>query len=229
MEVLHGPFFRDDLGSVLTGKTTSFTTPETLLPGEQYLWGVIGLSGGRSGTSTILQVVLHWRECDPAAFMAPELMSPANHATVSTLDPSLYWDYPGDCVPPNYFLDFSTDPTFASGNQGGILPSSDPSSRASEILVDCTRYYWRVAARSEDGSITGPASDTFTFRTNTGGCEVEPEHLIKTASRGGSGKTCVPYLKLDHCQVRCLRVVFPPQAGRWRMASANPVNPGLRM
>ena len=181
VEVLHGPFFRDDLGSVLTGKATSFTTG-TLLPGEQYLWGVIGLSEGTPGPSPSYRLFYTGENCDPAAFVAPELMSPANHDAVSTLDPSLYWEYPGDCVPPNYFLDFSTDPTFATGNLGGTLPSSDPSSRASEILADCTRYYWRVAARSLDGSVTGPASDTFTFRTNVGGCEAEPEHLINGIS-----------------------------------------------
>ena len=32
VEVLHGPFFRDDLGSVLTGKATSFTTAEHFFP-----------------------------------------------------------------------------------------------------------------------------------------------------------------------------------------------------
>ncbi len=181
VEVLHGPFFRDDLGAVLTGKATSYTTG-ILQPGEQYLWGVVGLSGESRGPSPSYRLFYTGSNCDPSAFLAPELMSPADHDTVSTLDPTLYWDYPGDCVPANYFLDISTDPTFATGNMGGSLPSSDPSSRASEILADCTRYYWRVAARSADGSVTGPASPTFTFRTNTGGCEPEPEHLINGIS-----------------------------------------------
>lgn len=181
VDVLRGPFFRDNLGSTLTGKVTSFTTP-ALLPGQQYLWGVTGISGGTLGPPPAFRLFYTGETCDPAAFLAPELMSPANHATVSTLEPLLYWENPGDCVPANYFLDFSADPTFVTGNLGGTLPSSDPSSMPNETLSDCTRYYWRMAARSADGSVIGPVSDTFTFRTNTGGCEPEPEHLINGIS-----------------------------------------------
>jgi hypothetical protein len=102
-------------------------------------------------------------------------MSPADHSTIATLDPSLYWEYPGDCVPAGYQLEFSADSTFATGNMGGALDSPDHSGRASPILADCTRYYWRVAARSEIGGAVGPASPVFTFRTDTGSCSEEPE------------------------------------------------------
>ena len=173
VDVLRGPFFKDNLGTTLTGEVTSFTP--TLLPGQQYLWGVTGLSGGTLGPPPAYRLLYTGAACEPSAFLAPELLSPANHATVSTLEPTLYWENLADCVPANYFLDLSADPTFVTGNLGGTLPSSDPSSRPSEILADCTRYYWRVAARSADGSVIGPVSDTFTFRTNTGSCDPDPE------------------------------------------------------
>lgn len=174
LEILRGPFFTENIGSLLPGDTTSFTT-STLSAGGQYMWGVRGVSEGVIGPAPVYRMLYIGTGCETASLLAPELMSPADHSTISTLDPSLFWEYPGDCIPAGYQLDFSSDPTFATNNWGGELNSSDHSSRSSEILTDCARYYWRVAARSEIGGVAGPVSPVFTFRTDTGSCSEEPE------------------------------------------------------
>ncbi len=218
LEILRGPFFTENIGGLLPGNTTSFTT-SPLTQGGQYLWGVRGVSSGEIGPSPSYRLFYIGTACEPASLLAPELMSPADHSTVATQDPSLYWEYPGDCVPAGYQLDFSADPTFATGNLGGTLSSSDPSSRASEILADCTRYYWRVAARSTDGSVTSPVTETFTFRTNTGDCEPDPDPLIN----GISGRVWE-----DLCSIPEIGPVPSPLPAGCVSSTSGPVADGIR-
>jgi len=114
LEILRGPFFTENIGSLLSGDTTSFT-PGPLAPGGQYMWGVIAISEGTLGPPPAYRLLYTGTVCDPASVLAPELMSPADHSTIDTLDPILYWEYPGDCIPAGYQLDFSTDPLLPPG------------------------------------------------------------------------------------------------------------------
>ena len=93
---------------------------------------------------------------------APQLLSPDNNSTVSTLQPEFDWaDYPGAS---SYYLQISTDQNynFLLLDSAG-LTSSNYSSPAG-ILNDSSTYYWRV--KSINVSDTTDWSTSYSFATS---------------------------------------------------------------
>ncbi len=170
VELSTGPFFSDSLGGVTSGETNTFTPMSALLPGKTYRWGVQGISDGMFGPFAGYRYFFTGEACDPASFVAANLLSPADHATVADLNPTLTWAYPDDCLPPGYRVDLSTESAFADTSLAGGTGNPDTRWGPGDPLEDCTQYFWMVRAVSTDGTVLGPASPTFTFRTNTGGC-----------------------------------------------------------
>jgi hypothetical protein len=176
IELSTGPFYTDNLGGATSGSTNTFTPYNDLEPGKTYRWGVQGISYGVLGPFEGYRYFFTGDACDPAAFVAAELLSPADHEMVSELNPTLTWNYPDDCLPPGYRIDLSTESAFADTSLAGGTGNPDTRWGPGDTLEDCTQYYWMVRAVSTDGTILGPASPTFTFYTNTGECAAPAGH-----------------------------------------------------
>jgi hypothetical protein len=167
-----GPEFLDELG----GDTSSTTwTPSPLEPGKEYRWGVFAFAGGASkfaGSRYFFTGPIC--ECDPDSLLAPTLIGPSG--TIGDLEPTLLWDYPGDCSPQSYRVDLSTDPTFEDTSLSG--GTGNPSSRwgPAEKLQDCITFYFRIAVACEmpgGETILGPYSAVQSFTTAESLC-IEP-------------------------------------------------------
>lgn len=184
IELSTGPFYTDNLGGATAGASNSFTPYNDLEPGKTYRWGVQGISYGVFGPFEGYRYFFTGEACDPAAFVAAELLSPSDHEMVNELNPTLAWDYPDDCLPPGYRIDLSTESAFTDTSLAG--GTGNPSTRwgPGEPLEDCTQYYWMVRAVSTDGTVLAPASPTFTFYTNTGDCAL-PAGWETSVSIGG--------------------------------------------
>gem|GEM_PF-1201303 len=166
-----GPFFTDDLGGEVSGATTSWTPSTPLQPAAEYAWAVNPLVGSTAGPVAGFSYFFTGPMCYPGTFVAPVLLQPANGAVVNEYSPTLIWDYPDDCLPAGYAVHLSTDPSFSDMSLSG--GTGNPSTRwgPGHNLIDCTRYYWRVAPIT--GTTLGPFSETFTFRVETTACPPE--------------------------------------------------------
>lgn len=110
--------------------------------------------------------------CAADAFVAPNLLYPANSAVITDSWPELIWDYPQDCTPEEYLINLSTTADFSDTSLGDWTTTGSPFPRwlIWPPLDDCTTYYWKV--RALNGDTPGPASSTFSFRTDlTGACQ----------------------------------------------------------
>jgi hypothetical protein len=96
---------------------------------------------------------------------------------IHTLRPAFIWygdyAYTHACMPTGYRFELSLDPSFGSTVAAFDAPD-DPSFgwigwTPDSDLVDCTNYYWRVAAKN--GSTNGPFGNQ-TFRTQVGTCVI---------------------------------------------------------
>ncbi len=183
VELSTGPFFMDNLGGATNGKLNTFTPFNELLLGKMYQWGVQGTSEGVLGPFAGYRYFFTGEDCAPAAFVAPQLLIPANNEMVSTLNPILTWVYPDDCLT-HYRVDLSTESAFADTSLAGGTGSPDTRWGPGDPLEDCTRYYWKIRAVSPDGTVLGPASPTFSFLTNMGTC-APPEGYESTISYRG--------------------------------------------
>jgi hypothetical protein len=133
-----------------------------LEPATEYFWRVRAWTGGVNGPDSVNRVFFTGPFCSSVGELgAPELLSPADGATVSQLSAELHYRPGGTpCVPEGYFVDLQTDPTFGGatllGAYGipGTYVLTDP-------LVDSSTYYWRVAP-IYDG-VQGPFSETWSF------------------------------------------------------------------
>jgi len=133
IELSTGPFYTDNLGGATSGSTNTFTPYNDLEPGKTYRWGVQGISYGVFGPFEGYRYFYTGEACDPAAFVAAELLSPSDHEMVNELNPTLAWDYPGDCLPPGYRIDLSTESAFAdtslAGGTGNPVPAGGLANR----------------------------------------------------------------------------------------------------
>jgi hypothetical protein len=92
----------------------------------------------------------------------PQLLSPENNSSVSTLTPSFDWnDFPNSV---SYSLQVSLNPSYTSLiiDTAGLSVSEYNS--PSEILNDSTSYYWRV--KSISANDTTQWSNSFSFSTS---------------------------------------------------------------
>ncbi len=167
VELKKGPFYNNSLGGEISGLTNSYV-PSTLQAGRSYRWYVIPKSKGELGPASASRIFFTGDVCETELLAAPLPASPYNGADIAELLPSLIWEYSEECRPEGYRIDLSTEPLFADTSLAGGTGNSDTIWSPASPLADCTRYYWKVAAIND--TTLGPASATFTFRTNLGAC-----------------------------------------------------------
>ena len=109
--------------------------------------------------------------CLAAELDAPALESPADGMHVALNEYSrgiaLSWEYPPGCLPDAYQVEVSQDPGFGQGTV--VRTTKRPESQKmswgyTDPLEPLHEYFWRVAARLEDGTL-GPYSETRRFLT----------------------------------------------------------------
>jgi hypothetical protein len=157
-----------------TDPSTSTSPTNPLEPATEYWWEVIPGVGPTLGPSSGTQSFFTGPECTSSAMLgAPELLSPANGEQVQSLSAVLHYS-PSifGCVPDGYVADLQTDSSFSGTNllTTYMLPGT---TIITDELVDCTTYYWRIAAIHQDGT-TGPYSATGNFYVNASGTCIGP-------------------------------------------------------
>jgi len=133
-----------------------------LEPATEYFWRVRAWTDGVNGPDSSTNVFFTGPMCASAAEMgAPELIYPGNGEVIDELFAELHY-VPGGtpCVPEGYFIDLQTTTGFDGTNLLGEygVPGTY---LLTEMLDDCTTYYWRVAPIY--GGVQGPFSETRAF------------------------------------------------------------------
>jgi photosystem II stability/assembly factor-like uncharacterized protein len=122
-----------------------------------YFWRVNATNSSGTGPYSS---VWHFRTVISAPIAPPDLLSPANGATVQTLTPVLDWNDVFDAT--GYKIQVATDSLF-------ISPAIDTNLTPSQVTVppgklnSNTGYFWRVRGRNIGGY--GPWSETWHFNT----------------------------------------------------------------
>jgi hypothetical protein len=177
IRLMTGPFFDDEVAGKTS--TTSWTVESPLQPATEYAWAVNPFVGETLGPVAGRSYFFTGPMCAAGDLLAPTLLQPDNGSIITELNPSLIWDYPGNCLPQGYSVQLSNSLNFdGSPLNGG---TGNPSTRWSpgHDLVDCQRYFWRIRGMAED-IIVGPNSPVFTFRVDTAGtCGPESSAMIR--------------------------------------------------
>jgi hypothetical protein len=161
---------RDFSDTSLFGTTSTSDThwrpSRSLEPGKQYYWRVAAIAGTSVGPFSRLVWFTTGPVCDASALAAPMLESPSNMEVIDTLAPIMQYTSPnyGSCSPQQFWIDLSTDPTFSTGSPWFETTVTAWAVSPADPLLDCTRYYWRVAEMN--GSTRGPLSATYSFLTD---------------------------------------------------------------
>jgi hypothetical protein len=121
-----------------------------------YYWRVKGVSAGGESDFSVRRKFT----TKVIAPTAPNLVSPANTATVADLNPILTWNKPYN-FPATYRLQVDTNKNFTNP----LFNDSTITDTTKQIgpLVNCNQYYWRVNAKNTAG--TSSYSSTFSFYT----------------------------------------------------------------
>jgi hypothetical protein len=154
----------EDWSGVADGFSTTWGPATPLKPGLQYQWHVTPVNGSFYGNSGHGKIFYTGPMCSTASLKAPILDIPFDGA-VEDVHPNLLWHYPDACLPQNYRVDLSDDPTFSGTDMGGETGS--PSmiwGPPASALTDCTTYFWRV--HPENDNIAGPFSEINFFYVN---------------------------------------------------------------
>ena len=121
------------------------------------------LASGCDGPGSTPTATPDTDHCSLAQLVAPQSHSPSNEL-VPSLQPSIQWFYPEDCVPDNYRLevaeegDFNASSVIIESIGGGQVPWT-----LTQSLQPNTLYQWRVAA--EIGTSTSDYSPSLAFWT----------------------------------------------------------------
>jgi hypothetical protein len=165
--------YHDLGGSVSGAASNSFTPSSPLAPATTYFWEVKALSSSGPGPWSGKHAFVTGPVCDVPSLPAPYAYSPSG--TIHTLRPAFIWwgDYAhtNACMPSAYRFELSTEPGFGTTVAAFDAPD-DPSYgwtgwTPDSDLLDCTDYYWRVAAKN--ASVVGPFANK-SFRTQVGAC-----------------------------------------------------------
>jgi hypothetical protein len=166
--------YRIDLVTVLdnsgdwTGETgtpdTTWSPSSPLLPGREYEWAVAPLQSNGIGYVSEYRIFFTGPLCDTADLHAPTLREPADGEVIDHQQVGFVWSYPDACLPEQYQVDISTDPTFADI----LISIGTGTPKISTVFWDevpnCATYFWRVAALN--GTSMGLYSDTKFYRLN---------------------------------------------------------------
>lgn len=144
--------------------------------GRQFFWSVTPILNGVEYPTFSIEHFFTGPVCGELELVAPDLISPADGAIVTSDHPPLNLDYAPECLPNIFKRELSTDPNFEGSN---LMAQPDVPSFTQipkDLLQDCTTYYWR--AKSVIQNSASPWSQTFSFTTNfNNGCPEESEPL----------------------------------------------------
>jgi len=146
--------------------------------GHRYYWHVAAVSmGGAQGPWSYTAILLIGPACPLDEPQVPRLLSPADGALVTTLNPLLRWEYPdAGCLVHWTALQISTSAAFpASQTATSATTHYGNEDRPAEWLgadwltasfelENCKRYFWRVRT-DPDGDLTS----AWSFDVNTTG------------------------------------------------------------
>jgi hypothetical protein len=162
-------------GTTQASQTTSLNWPEVLKPGNTYFWTVypVLVTNGQAERGPGQLGYFYTGPVCAAGepLQAPQLITPPNN---TPLDPSttivLRWDDPTLCLPDgSYSVQVAKTADFSSAlyasQTGKITELSLPAGWTTDVVTDCTRYYWRVRAEP-DGATPGAWSVTNSFIIN---------------------------------------------------------------
>ena len=152
-----------------TGETgnsdTSWSPVLPLWPGHEYEWAVAPLDSSHIGLPGEYRLFFTGPPCETTDLKAPLITQPDDGYVINNqMSVGFVWKYPDPCLPQQYQVDISDDPTFT--NYIASIGTGKPSIHLAywEPLPDCSTYFWRVAALL--GTTMGPFSDTGWFQIN---------------------------------------------------------------
>ena len=131
--------------------TMHWESPAAVTTCAIYYWRVAGTAGGVDGPFSdpvSFRVDPDFQcpslACEPTGLIPPDSLNPSNYEIVSSLTPTLEWDYPFYCDPAGFVIRLSTEHDLAGQTLQGGLGLSD--SWLAGPLEPATRYWWDVAA-----------------------------------------------------------------------------------
>ena len=132
-----------------------------LEPVTQYFWDVYATVEGVRGPDSPIHTFFTGPECTSASELEPpSLIKPGPGLLSNDRYVELHFTKgTSQCLPDGYFIDLQTDPNF--GGESLVGHYYVPTNYVTTGELDCTQYYWRVAA-TYDG-VLGPWSNTRSF------------------------------------------------------------------
>jgi hypothetical protein len=162
-------------GTTQASQTTSLDWPELLQPGNTYFWTVypVVVTNGQAGRGPGQLGYFYTGPVCAAgdALLTPQAVTPPDN---TPFDPSagiiLRWDDPTTCLPDGSYnvqvaktADFSA--ALYASQTGHMTELSLAAGWTTDVVTDCTRYYWRVRAEPA-GADPGAWSATSSFIIN---------------------------------------------------------------
>ncbi len=123
-----------------------------------YYWRVCAFNSNSSDTSSWSEV---WSFTTSGA---PTLSTPANGSTLTTVQPTLYYNTISGAG--GYLMQWSEDPDFATYEEYSL--SSSNNGLTLTRLEFGTTYYWRVCAINNNSTDTSAWSEVWSFTTTSG-------------------------------------------------------------
>jgi hypothetical protein len=119
------------------------------------------------------------------------LTSPANGSQLATLIPTLTWINPVVTLETDLILEMDSDSNFS--NPATTYASISAGSQSSSVninLLPATTYYWRIRYTCENGTLSAPYSQTWSFTTGSAGVILPAPSLISPGNNSTvSGST----------------------------------------
>ena len=144
----------------LIGSATSQQPITGLVNNTTYYWRVYAYNSGTTNTSPYSTTYNF-----TTVIAKPVTVTPALHAWGVSLTPTLTWTEAGNTSNINYYVDYSTNNTFAGATTVGPLAVTNTTL---PTLLNNKLYYWRVRAVVTSGSNNPDTSATTHFITLLG-------------------------------------------------------------
>jgi hypothetical protein len=174
--------FATDLGGGAGYPYSTGWVPSPLDPATQYHWKVAGGEGTSWGDFGGTRSFFTPPECTSITEVeVPVRLSPADGEVLDTLVAALHYR-PGEpgCIPDGYLLHLHQFPDLSDPNQLTYYPFPG-TTVFTELLTDCTLYFWTVTAKQ--GVDFSTPSDIGWFYTNeSGACPSPPSPGIANSN-----------------------------------------------
>jgi len=119
----------------------------------------------------------------PAPPPVPDLLSPANGGTVSTLRPGFSWsvmsgEAPASGITMTYTFQLATDTAFSTTSMAYTTTTTVAGLNLPIDLTDDTQYFWRVCTTT---SVTGDWSSVANFNLSLAAAPIPPVTITDTS------------------------------------------------